>query len=89
MSNPLGRTVLEHFRDGGTLDDRIVDALYRNAHGLGPDDKVDRELVERWAFALAAKVKLSPGGDPASGFERDVQINANLGNRRRGTAEGR
>ena len=58
MSTDIARRILEHFRKGGTLQDRTVDALYRSAHGLGPEAATETEAVRRWAYDVASRLNL-------------------------------
>jgi DNA repair protein RadC len=58
MSNDIARRILEHFQKGGTLNDNAIDALYRLAHGLGPEVKTEIKTVERWAYDAATRLHL-------------------------------
>lgn len=60
MSNDIARRILEHFQKGGTLNDKAIDALYRLAHGLGPEVKTEIKAVERWAYDAATRLHLKP-----------------------------
>jgi hypothetical protein len=55
----IARRVLEHLRDGGTINDAVVETLYRETHGIGPDIAVHSRVVERWAYDAASSVDLS------------------------------
>ena len=44
----------EHLADpGSTLNDSVVDQLYREAHGVCEDEETDLEAVEKWASEMA------------------------------------
>lgn len=58
-SSEIARRVLEHFCHGGTINDSIVEALYREAHGIGPDIATHARVVERWAYDAAGRVDLT------------------------------
>ena len=58
MSNDIARRILEHFQKGGTLNDNAIDALYRLAHGLGPEAETEIKTVERWAYDAATRLHL-------------------------------
>jgi hypothetical protein len=62
MSNEIAKRILEHFRNGGTLDDSKIAALYRLAHGLAPDTSTDIKVVGRWAFDAATHLHLNAAG---------------------------
>ena len=62
MSNDIAKRILEHFRNGGTLDDRKIAALYRLANGLAPETKTDAGVVGRWAFNTAAHLHRNAAG---------------------------
>ena len=59
MNNEFAKRILEHFRNGGTLDDSYIAALYRMANGLGPETKTDPAVVGRWAFDVVAHLPMN------------------------------
>ena len=62
MTDEIAQRILQHFRNGGTLDDSKIAALYRSANGLGPETKTDAAVVGRWAFDAAVRLHLTAAG---------------------------
>ena len=59
----IAREVLRHFRDGGTISDSVVEALFREAHGIGAGIATHSSAVERWARDAVGSIDLTRGRD--------------------------
>jgi hypothetical protein len=62
-SSEIARRVLEHFRKGGTIDDKVVEKMYREAHGIAPGVATHPRTVEKWAFDAVRGVDLTRSSD--------------------------
>lgn len=56
------RRILEHFRNGGLLDDSTIEAMYRKAKNLAADVPVAADTVKSWAFDEATKERMKGAG---------------------------
>ena len=70
MSHEIAIRILEHFRNGGTLDDSRIAVLYRVAHGLAAETTTEAPVVARWALEAATHLHLNGAGRHQMAFPK-------------------
>ena len=58
MKKTIAARLRAHLDGDGTMNDAVTGDLYREAHGLPPDEETTLEDVERWAFETANGYRL-------------------------------
>lgn len=57
MKPTIKERLTAHLRGDGTINDLVVDDLYREAHHISEDHDTDLETVERWAVDTCGLIR--------------------------------